>query len=325
MISSITRPFCVVVLFGGCALMAQSLAPQSLAPKSLTDNLDASPSNRASDLGSGISSVVKNASDSALSAAVSASVESESVTPVELPQYTGGMQGRRLFEQSMRSVLGSPENRNVSALGSLKSQNTAAFDTGMQENSSRQYGGLSAGSLITRQQWIHGINTGGAGNPFRSREGALPQAFQRAGNLTRTCKRMSHPLQNCKLQSDESTQEAAYTDEATYSIGFPDSTRGNALASPPDLGTASPLTGIPDFSPGIEGFGENQLLNPSLRVSARRMARRRRTRHGIQPRNQDSRVQSKPPTLLTMPSPELPGTESQPATPSIEQQLGLQQ
>lgn len=52
--------------------------------------------------------------------------------------------------------------------------------------------------------------------------------------------------------------------------GFPDSTLGTALVSPPDTGTTSPLTWTPPKLGGRElSFMPKSFLSPSLRVSAR--------------------------------------------------------
>ncbi len=54
-----------------------------------------------------------------------------------------------------------------------------------------------------------------------------------------------------------------------YTGGFPDSTRGTALVSPPDKGTMSPL----DWQPGVDfshhDFAKREFLKPSLQANHR--------------------------------------------------------
>jgi hypothetical protein len=62
---------------------------------------------------------------------------------------------------------------------------------------------------------------------------------------------------------------------ATYSAGFQDSTRGTALISPPDMGTASPL----DWSPiGVDSefpdMLQAQFLQPTLQVAEKTQTRK---------------------------------------------------
>jgi hypothetical protein len=59
-----------------------------------------------------------------------------------------------------------------------------------------------------------------------------------------------------------------------HSADFPDSTRGTALLSPPDSGTASPLDWSPGMTHGFPDFAAQQFLNPSFRA-ARRAPRKR--------------------------------------------------
>lgn len=61
---------------------------------------------------------------------------------------------------------------------------------------------------------------------------------------------------------------------ATYSADFPDSTRGTALLSPPDSGTASPLDWTPAMTHGFGDFTTRQFLIPSFHAAHRATGRR---------------------------------------------------
>lgn len=57
---------------------------------------------------------------------------------------------------------------------------------------------------------------------------------------------------------------------AAYSADFADSTKGTALISPPDSGTASPLDWTQGLTFEFGDFAQAQFLNPSLHVGASR-------------------------------------------------------
>ena len=85
--------------------------------------------------------------------------------------------------------------------------------------------------------------------------------------------------------------------QATYSYGFPDSTRGTALISPPDLGTSSPLDWSPQLNFAFKDFESHNFLVPTLQVSAKRKGKRSR-RKSLQEMRSRTSVQP----ALTSPS-----------------------
>jgi len=102
----------------------------------------------------------------------------------------------------------------------------------------------------------------------------------------------------------------------TYTKHFPDSTRGTALVSPPDRGTASPL----DWSPGLDfsfpDFSKREFLSPSLQMAHRRSGARRVNLFGRQ-RLPQSLAETKPKGDLLQTS--LPSFET--SVPSIDSKL----
>lgn len=102
----------------------------------------------------------------------------------------------------------------------------------------------------------------------------------------------------------------------TYSKDFPDSTRGTAMVSPPDRGTASPL----DWSPGLgfsfPDFAKREFLSPSLQMAHRRSGARRANLFGRQ-RLPQSLAETKPKEDLLQTS--LPSLET--SVPSIDSKL----
>ncbi|HWG50425.1 MAG TPA: hypothetical protein VN669_12070 [Candidatus Acidoferrales bacterium] len=102
----------------------------------------------------------------------------------------------------------------------------------------------------------------------------------------------------------------------TYTRDFPDSTRGTALVSPPDRGTASPL----DWSPGLgfsfPDFAEREFLSPSLQMAHRPSGARRVSLFGRQ-RLPQSLAETKPKEDLLQTS--LPSFET--SVPSIDSTL----
>lgn len=76
-----------------------------------------------------------------------------------------------------------------------------------------------------------------------------------AGNMT-----------NARKGSWQGSPEVDAGSASSLSIGFPDSTRGVALASPPDTGTASPLAWSPALKHGIVDLSTTPFLNPTLKA-----------------------------------------------------------
>jgi hypothetical protein len=77
-----------------------------------------------------------------------------------------------------------------------------------------------------------------------------------------------------------SSQFGESENEGRYSVDFPDSTRGTALVSPPDLGTLSPLESTPGLRFDLPDFSITQFLSPSLQVGKRSANRGRGLRAG---------------------------------------------
>lgn len=279
MISSIAKSLCIAALFGGCALMAQSLAPsmsQSLAPSSiqnlapsLTEDLDSLPKNHAADLDSSVNGSVESFSNSALSAAVSASAESEwnAVLP-EQAQYTREIRKSTFFDRSTPSASSSY----------LRTSGAIAVGSGIRENRGYKSGGLLAIPRALRKaengNQIYGSKT--------QLQDCKRQSVKKTGNGA-DAKQAACELEARRAEKTEDSQvavaeETTDLDKATYSGDFPDSTRGTALASPPDSGTEDSLAWNPSFAPRIDDLSQEEFLHPTLYPRGRREGKRRQMR-----------------------------------------------
>lgn len=90
-----------------------------------------------------------------------------------------------------------------------------------------------------------------------------------------------------------------------YSNGFQDSTRGTALVSPPDPGTAGPFGFTPGISMGLLDFSNRQFLSPSLKVGGHAGKRTRDGRWAVSKPGQPPKANPPGAPLSTSPSDDL--------------------
>lgn len=90
-----------------------------------------------------------------------------------------------------------------------------------------------------------------------------------------------------------------------YSNGFQDSTRGTALVSPPDPGTAGPFGFSPGISMGLLDFSNRQFLSPGLKVGGHAGKRTRDGRWAVSKPGQPTKANPPGAPLSTSPSDDL--------------------
>lgn len=93
------------------------------------------------------------------------------------------------------------------------------------------------------------------------------------------------------------------TPRSAYTANFPDSTRGTAMVSPPELDAASPLGWTPELSFGFPDFTSRQFLSPTIHVHGRRTLKSRGERAGLSKRKDRQAEKSliqKPTPLLDL-------------------------
>lgn len=180
------------------------------------------------------------------------------------------------------------------------------------------------------------LSTAGASEAFtlQTGRGASPSASMNAFAELRTGRgnrslmsrnpRSANRQSAAARDSGKPVKQASGIDEAaSYSADFADSTKGTALISPPDAGTASPLDWTPGLNFGFADFQQTQFLNPTLQPRKGGRARNRKAAPGhilnepALPTSIDEQLGFKAPSIdQDILGPALPT--------SIDEQLGLQ-
>ena len=223
-----------------------------------------------------------------------------------------------------------------------------------QEQEEGSMGALAAGRLEERRNGAAGGRVGGSSSfsPARFQLSALSASQKRAlkrvaGSAGRQAPGFDGGLKSYSAASMGMRKEAvaissvlkaehtqsSYPIIAKYSLGFPDSTRGTALISPPDPGTASPLDWSPDeVGAEFPDMIQAQFLMPTLQVGQSKKSMRRRKKlekaraNGALSDRMPSALQPSLPDQLLNPSILNPSILNPPALQSpLDQPLGQQQ
>ncbi len=133
--------------------------------------------------------------------------------------------------------------------------------------------GINRSDLAWKQNFMR---TRGAARNLRT---AGSNAFQPGVTNPYPLGEMKNLVSAEAFSTEQSKPVSGRTQEVvSYTTDFPDSTRGTALISPPDLGTQSPLEWSPELDFSFPDFSQETFLNPSLHVGRLSKKKKRRER-----------------------------------------------
>lgn len=233
---------------------------QSLAPRSRTDNLNQMVDNRSTESSAG------NGLNSMVSAGVSATVQAELNASVsdEHP-LAPDAHGKR--SPLFKNPCGGPETApNLNAL--VK----GARSSGKDEYLSRTYNPrrFQQHCPLKETERLKEIGNGPAAKAaaaVRSYHGY--HDFGTLGGQLQAGKNKAGVRARIAGGGTDFGSRDTGDRGGSYSTGFPDSTQGTALVSPPDMGAVSPLEWKPSMDFGLRDFTETQFLRPSLHAGRR--------------------------------------------------------
>lgn len=222
--------------------------------------------------------------------------------------------------QSLNSSVSAAVNASANA-GVSESQVSGA---GSRLGSSASHSALSTASVSE----LSALQSGGSASRSASMNAlaALAEAGLRHGHGNRSVSSLNLRSANRQSAAARDTGKPArhatrFEEPAAYSAGFADSTKGTALISPPDPGTASPFDWNPELHFGFLAFDETQFLNPTLQMGTRISGLKASRRHLPSKPTPSSAIDEQ--LGLKTPSIDQDILGEAPST-SIDQQLGLQ-
>lgn len=146
-------------------------------------------------------------------------------------------------------------------------------NAGMSADSAAQSGGPGVASALTNAR--AGFLSSAELRSGRGNHRVNPRNSSPASRQTVTARNLGEPAK----------QSTGLEGAPMYSEGFADSTKGTALISPPDVGTASPLDWTPGLNFEFPDFAQTSFLNPTLHTSVPRRGARVRGRKAPQAEN----------------------------------------
>lgn len=141
-------------------------------------------------------------------------------------------------------------------------RNRATFGSSMRGTAARQMTHGGAAERVSESD-------------LRSREAKALRAYktQHAGGAaleSTAAKRVAKGSRGFSAEQQTGSRRSGVSGMGgSYSTGFPDSTKGTALVSPPELGTTSPLEWTPSLSFALPDFSARQFLSPTLHPGRR--------------------------------------------------------
>lgn len=197
----------------------------------------------AQSLGGNVSAVEDGSAGSSVSASVNASVDAGVSEAASLGSASRSGSGSR--SASMNALAISPSHAaNASANAGISADSAAQSGRPGVESALTN---LRAGLLSSAQ-----LHTGRGNHPVIYRNSSP------ASRQTVTARVLGKPAK----------RSTGLEGAPKYSEGFVDSTKGTALISPPDMGTASPLDWTPGLNFELPDFAQTEFLNPSLNAGA---------------------------------------------------------
>jgi hypothetical protein len=204
-----------------------------------------------------VSAVEDGSAGSSVSASVNASVNA-------------GVSEAASSNSASRSGSGSRSASMMNALAiSPSNAANASPNAGMSADSAAQSDGPGVAPALTN------VRAGLSSAELRTGRGKHPVIYRKSSPASRQTV-TAHNL------GEPAKQSTGLEGAPVYSEGFADSTKGTALISPPDLGTASPLDWTPGLNFEFPDFTQTSFLNPTLHTSVPRKGARVRGRKAPQ-------------------------------------------
>lgn len=231
-----------LAILGGHYVIAQSL-PSSLNPGT-------SAPTGVSDLSNTVGGVVSASVDTSVQFAVSASVGAS----VNSSNSSAGSEGRSSSDLS--SLMVNPGQGSSAARRSTTGSLSRRYNYLLAR--AQRYGNAAEVSAMAKNSYGARVTLMSATSGYAQTLHSWYESHFPAGG-----------------REGETVSPTTNSEAVIYTEDFPDSTKGTALISPPDLGTQSPL----DWAPGGLNFGfadfqQTEFLNPTLQVAARHHLRR---------------------------------------------------